>query len=150
MIYFFYATGHSPQFSSLQFQCGFIGLDTYNFHLGTFLMTLNTFCSFLFFIFSIPTIFSNFKIHKTNTSWLVWNGFEIKRMSQVCLLVYGILGIWSFGTMMNGFVNRRHLMVWRVFAPKYIFDVFVLLISEVMILVICGLVWMYQNPKEEL
>jgi hypothetical protein len=42
-------------------------------------------------------------------------------------------------SMISAAVQRRHLMVWALFAPKFVFDAFILLVCDVCVIVSCWL-----------
>lgn len=93
---YFYATGHRCNIQSLRISSAFIGFDEYNFWLNGILLSLNTLTSyFIVFTCKHPTEIKYFMIHYSVT---------------ICC------------TLLNTFVNGRHLMVWSIFAPKFIFD----------------------------
>jgi len=122
---FFYATGHAPAFSSLQFQSGFIGTDHYHFHLGTLLMMLNTFTSHILFLVALPLLFG---------------ARGTTRLARAMYQLQALTAATGMATMAFNYMARRHLMVWRVFAPKYIFEVLMVLISDALLILVWGLV----------
>ena len=92
----FYETGHLSAFSSIRFDSGFIGFQSATSYVLTgLLIVINTFGSFVLVMLSFP-----------------------ERAKQLRFL----FSLFYFCTSIFVFVSRRHLMVWRVFAPKYIFD----------------------------
>ncbi len=40
-------------------------------------------------------------------------------------------------TMVNGYIHRRHLMVWAIFAPKVIFDIVHIGTIDLLLIVLC-------------
>lgn len=99
---YFYVTGHRCNFPSLQIASAFTGFEIFNLYISGLLLTLNTLGSFL-------VIFSAFNFKKSHIFYTVAH-----------ILVY--FTVTLFLTTLNTAVNRRHLMVWPIFAPKYIFE----------------------------
>jgi phosphatidylinositol glycan class O len=93
---YFYASGHRCNIQSLRISSAFIGFDEYIFWINGVLLSLNTLSGyFLMLVCRTERQVKYFMIH-----FLV---------AACC-------------TLLNTFVNGRHLMVWSVFAPKFIFD----------------------------
>ena len=112
-IQIFYSSGHFCSFSSIKVDTAFIGFDNAdNMFISSFLIILETFSSHFFVI---PCI--SFFFNKQNKFLSIFFIFFFFSFSSLCTTVFV-------------FLERRHLMVWRVFAPKYIFQVSFLLISN--------------------
>ncbi|CAG9313163.1 PIGO [Blepharisma stoltei] len=122
---YFYATGHRCNFPSLQIASAFTGFEIFNIYVSGALLTLNTLGSFL-------CIFSVFLLRKVNS-------FQTIAYIAAYFLVTMLL------TTLNTAINRRHLMVWPIFAPKYLFDI----VTTGFVYVICliGLI-AYWKPVE--
>ncbi|XP_066150813.1 GPI ethanolamine phosphate transferase 3 [Euwallacea fornicatus] len=141
--YFFYATGHQPAFSNIAWESAFVGtsgLFTNNYILGT-LVILNTFGTYIFSGLLLPLlIIAPFTILVTMPSVcgkqkgfyaIAQKGelliFERDRMATSALFVVSckyIAGhtVKVFASMLAATIHCRHLMVWNVFAPKFIFE----------------------------
>jgi hypothetical protein len=100
---YFYATGHRCNIQSLIISSAFIGFDEYNFWISGTLLSLNTLAGFFVCLFCV----------------------KCENMRQVTKWVMTYYAVSAVCTMMNTMVNARHLMVWSIFAPKYIFDTIV-------------------------
>jgi hypothetical protein len=111
---YFFSTGHRSNFPSLQIGAAFTGFEVFNYYLSGILLIINTF-GCLLIIFVVHIVIESKKQH---------------------LALYHIftnsLRIMLIATL-NTAINRRHLMVWPIFAPKYIFDLFMSLGSCLMI-----------------
>lgn len=97
---YFYTTGHKCNIQSLIIPSAFIGFEEYQWLISGVLLTLNT-CAGLFII--------------------LWTGHVDGKVK----CIKGCMGFFLGNlicTMMNTGINRRHLMTWSVFAPKYIYD----------------------------
>jgi Type I phosphodiesterase / nucleotide pyrophosphatase len=98
---YFYTTGHRCNIQSLIIPSAFIGFDEFNIYISGALLTLNTLGSF----FLCSWTFTNDSYEKSGKFTIIFY-----LVSILC-------------TTLNTFINSRHLMVWSVFAPKYLFDV---------------------------
>jgi hypothetical protein len=100
----FFSTGHQVNFSSIQFQTGFIGLSGFNFYLSGALVTMNSIGSFL--------VFNSASAYLLTQSKRKDEAFRILLLHRHFLLFMSVL----FTA-----IHRRHLMVWNVFAPRFMF-----------------------------
>ena len=122
-IQYFYVTGHKCNIQSLIIPSAFIGFDEYNLYISGILLTLNTLASFFLCLLVVYQ----------QKSWQLIN----------CVMTYFLVA--STCTTLNTFVNSRHLMVWSIFAPKYIFDnVFLFAIS-----IFCLLILIVIKPNKK-
>ena len=116
-LHLFYSSGHFCSFSSLNMDVAFIFLENADVQIfAAALIILETFTSFLLVIPSL-SILSLPREEPTNSS--------------VLFLLFSLSGLL---TSIFVFIERRHLMVWRVFAPKFIFDSCFVLASGTLIL----------------
>ncbi|OQS05884.1 GPI ethanolamine phosphate transferase [Thraustotheca clavata] len=106
---YYFATGHHNGFSSLQNAAAFVGFTDFEFYRAGFLLFLNTFGSFLV---GIPLL-------KCDTN-ITLSFFSL---TCVCTTIFVAC-------------QRRHLMVWAIFAPKYIFDGLTLLVVNGLLLLL--------------
>ena len=97
-LHLFFRTSHSQSFSSLQIAASFIGFDTFYFIPAGLLLALNTFSHLL---------------------TLAFLSSQRDGGAPGLLLVFCLRAVC---TLCNAVVNRRHLMVWEIFAPKFVFD----------------------------
>ncbi|OBA23729.1 hypothetical protein METBIDRAFT_30148 [Metschnikowia bicuspidata var. bicuspidata NRRL YB-4993] len=121
----FFSTGHQATIPSIQWDIGFMTTETIFFpftHLNIF---LNTFGSFLIVCSAVPLI----------TLWKIPPSAKpITMLSQVVtnvttVLTYQILtSIMSF---LFAAIFRRHLMVWKVFAPRFMLSALLLIVLNV-------------------
>jgi phosphatidylinositol glycan class O len=124
----YFATGHQTTLSSIQYNAGFIGLKSVNWVLSPLMVLFNTYGAHILFIAAVPLLG-------------IWNRPLVKTTEQrtVKELGYVILAavvIWaSVGSISTLFAGhfRRHLMVWRVFAPKFIFESVGMILMETML-----------------
>ncbi|KAJ3095397.1 mannose-ethanolamine phosphotransferase gpi13 [Physocladia obscura] len=125
---FFFATGHQYTLASIQWDVAFIGLFNTSFVWGPVIMLFNTFGAPLLSLLAIPLL----PLWKQRRDVVALagsgNGSGNKSRDHVILrdigavfLIVGLcLGVWGFAA--TAFVGhfRRHLMVWSVFAPKFL------------------------------
>ncbi|KDO28936.1 hypothetical protein SPRG_05809 [Saprolegnia parasitica CBS 223.65] len=98
LYHFYFATGHHNGFSSLQNAAAFVGFEDFAFYRSGLLLFLNTFGSFLV---GLPLLAAT----------------ELDKRVIVALFSLAATCTTIFVGCM-----RRHLFVWAIFAPKYIFD----------------------------
>ncbi|KAG2928100.1 hypothetical protein PC129_g1824 [Phytophthora cactorum] len=119
----FFTTGHANTFTSLQNAAGFVGFDTFNFYTAGALLGLNTFGCFALAVLALP--------------WL--NLTQQQPQSTGTSLLLAFSAYFSLNTLVSTLfvaLQRRHLMVWAIFAPKFIFDGVVLLFTEFLLLLL--------------
>ncbi|KAF0711528.1 Aste57867_5222 [Aphanomyces stellatus] len=104
---FYFQTGHGNSFASLQNAAGFVGLAEFHTHIAGALLALNTFGALWVALHFVPPA----QRHHVLAYFSV---------SALCTTVF--VGL-----------QRRHLMVWAIFAPKYIFDGVMLLVVNAML-----------------
>ncbi|XP_014225426.1 GPI ethanolamine phosphate transferase 3 [Trichogramma pretiosum] len=140
--YFFYATGHQPIFSAIHWEAGFLGFDS-SLELNkirAILIGFNTFGSYIIFGLMLPLlIISPFTIKLipvfaklSTTSLYEPNKGEMEIYhNDRCfhLEIFSTAGRYillhalrAFVCMLVATVHKRHLMVWKIFAPKLIFE----------------------------
>ena len=95
----FFSSSHSQTFSSLQISAAFVGFDAFHLIPAGVMLACNTFAH-LFMA----------------SAWVSVRGW------RACAVLLWLFVVRLCCTMVNAMVNRRHLMVWEIFAPKYVFD----------------------------
>ncbi|KAL6890532.1 hypothetical protein ACP4OV_008787 [Aristida adscensionis] len=128
----FYLTGHWCTFDGLRYGAAFVGFDQFHIIRQGLLLSIDTFgVSHILPIISLPFI----AIMWCNTSSKDNKGKDvvINNLMQV-LLIYGLItAITATMTIICVTIQRRHLMVWGLFAPKYVFDAIGLLLTDLLI-----------------
>lgn len=97
----FFATNHACAFNRLQLSAAFIASTEFNFVFGGVFLFLNTFGWELFGLLLVP-----------ERKW--YNAFQALETAISCISVS---------------VMRRHLMVWAVFAPRFLFAAIFLILN---------------------
>ncbi|KAG7389555.1 hypothetical protein PHYPSEUDO_010200 [Phytophthora pseudosyringae] len=119
----FFTTGHTNTFTSLQNAAGFVGFDTFNFYAAGALLGLNTFGCFAVAVLALP--------------WLTLKQNQAQSGGTNLLLAFS--AYFSLNALVSTLfvaLQRRHLMVWAIFAPKFIYDGVVLLVAEFLLLLL--------------
>ncbi|XP_062604394.1 GPI ethanolamine phosphate transferase 3-like, partial [Saccostrea cucullata] len=139
---FFYATGHQATIPTIRWESAFIGLhgDFTNNILPAILIHLNTFSSHVLAAVICPLILFWPKTGGLLTRWVIgvnrkdnpdWIGDfcfhdnkENFRMQIFRIYSYVFLyqGFKICGSVLAAFLHRRHLMVWKIFAPRFVFE----------------------------
>ncbi len=145
---FFYGTGHQPTFPSIQWSAAFVGFSgaTYgsdsvlDYYLPAVLIGWNTFVSRITFGFLLPLLLlAPFSLHKLwlqdqvsnedleealeeGEAVLVHEGHDASHMFRLCVKYSVILGLKMLASMLAAAHLRRHLMIWKIFAPRFIFE----------------------------
>ncbi|KAK3163577.1 hypothetical protein QOZ80_1AG0005490 [Eleusine coracana subsp. coracana] len=128
----FYLTGHWCTFDGLRYGAAFIGFDHFQIIRQGLLLSIDTFgVSHILPILSLPFI-ALVWCNTASRGKKVKDGI-INSLTQV-LLMYGLIAaITATLTIICVTIQRRHLMVWGLFAPKYVFDAIGLLLTDLLI-----------------
>ncbi|VAI28620.1 unnamed protein product [Triticum turgidum subsp. durum] len=119
-------------FDGLRYGAAFIGFDNFHIIRQGFLLSIDTFgVSHILPVLSLPFI----AIHCYNTALKKSKvkDVTINILIQVHLMYGLITAITTTVTIVCVTIQRRHLMVWGLFAPKYVFDAIGLLLTDLLI-----------------
>lgn len=125
-VQYFFKSGHTYEFNSLQWAAAFVGFEDMNMIGGGVLMFLNTFGPHIILTLQLPILLMSSQRGKMETS-------PIFRGVLMFLLFFALKSVLTSTFV---FLQRRHLMVWRVFAPKYIFDNVTLLVIDILVVLL--------------
>jgi len=139
---FFFATGHDWSFSDLQFEAAFIGFEQFNYLAGSTLLTLNTFASAVMLAVALPATVVPFSAARDNEAH--------RHLSSAILAYVAFFAVTITLTAIFVLIERRHLMMWRVFAPKYVFDAAFVLVLDVLALLVAALLFLVSVPSSPL
>ncbi|KAH0561166.1 hypothetical protein KQX54_013914 [Cotesia glomerata] len=141
--YFFYGTGHQPTFSTIQWDAALVGSHGFFYTniVPTVLIGINTFGSHILLGFTLPLLVivpATIIIMIPSLSKVQFRVNEELKKGELVLfdrlsafhnslfLVAGkyilLHGLRTFGCMLATTFLCRHLMVWKIFAPKLIFE----------------------------
>ncbi|TIA86635.1 hypothetical protein E3P99_03626, partial [Wallemia hederae] len=121
----YYSTGHQAVLSTLQWKAAFIGYPKLTYPVAPVLVSLNTLTAFIVVAVFVPLLVYwkvaprvNGSLH-TNTNLLrVCSGFMLYNAAI------------ALATMLAAAWFRRHLMVWKVFAPRFMLAAVALLATD--------------------
>lgn len=126
----FFCTGHRCAFDALQYTAAFIGFDGFSFARSGALLAVNTFAAHTLVAFGLPLLVFRpcaervARADMRVTLGRVVLGYGLAR-ALACLVTTGTVA-----------VLRRHLMVWSIFAPKFVFDSCSLLVTDILLVII--------------
>ncbi|KAI3993314.1 hypothetical protein MKX01_010057 [Papaver californicum] len=130
----FFSTGHWCAFDGLRYGAAFIGFDEFNLIRQAILLTIDTFgVSHILPILGLPLLVVLQYPYSQGTGVAQGRGIFFAKLSQVFLMYGLITAITTMLTIICVTIQRRHLMVWGLFAPKFVFDVVGLLLTDVII-----------------
>nr|XP_028951731.1 GPI ethanolamine phosphate transferase 3 isoform X1 [Malus domestica] len=126
----FFCTGHWCAFDGLRYGAAFIGFDEFVLGPQAILLTMDTFgFSLILPIFGLPFLVA--RLGQTEKG----KKFMLTRLSLV-YMIYGVITATSVtATIICVTMHRRHLMVWGLFAPKFVFDVAGLILTDILVCV---------------
>ncbi|BGP44443.1 mannose-ethanolamine phosphotransferase gpi13 [Rhodotorula kratochvilovae] len=133
----FFATGHQAALSSIQWSSAFIGFPTLTYPFSPLLVALNTLASFVLTAVALPL-------------FVLWNvppplkdqgallaPRHLLRAGAGYLAYFAALALASAAC---AAVLRRHLFVWKVFAPRFMLAAVALVATDV-VLVVAAMGW---------
>jgi GPI ethanolamine phosphate transferase 3 subunit O len=152
----FFRTGHQATSSSIQWRSAFIPFYEIRYPWSPLLVILNTFRAQILATIAVPLIPLWRRAERAEAANLSW---KIYGAVAVHLLYYGAINL---GTTFWAGLLRRHLMLYRVFCPRFMMGAVVLLIVDLVSVVITlngahlgvvgGTVWSprtgYEHPRE--
>eukprot|EP01000_Liburna_glaciale_P004412 NODE_38_length_2589_cov_1490.948031_g15_i0.p1 GENE.NODE_38_length_2589_cov_1490.948031_g15_i0~~NODE_38_length_2589_cov_1490.948031_g15_i0.p1 ORF type:complete len:791 (-),score=301.44 NODE_38_length_2589_cov_1490.948031_g15_i0:216-2558(-) len=134
----FFCTGHQRVFNMIDFNSGFIGLTDYSYVLSGLLVTLHTFLSYIIFTLATPLISRLFvpndpsldgRRRPSHLEAPVTPSVVTHQAFHLSLCLWASVCV---------FLHRRHLMVWAIFTPAYVFfTVQATLVTVLSIAVLC-------------
>ncbi|KDP43914.1 hypothetical protein JCGZ_20924 [Jatropha curcas] len=141
----FFATGHWCAFDGLRYGSAFIGFDEFVLVRQAILLMIDTFgFSHILPIFGLP--FLAVHQHSLGRQNKHEKSYVFKRLFQMYMMFGLITAITVTATIMCVTIQRRHLMVWGLFAPKFVFDVVGLILTDVLI---CLALLFYSGQEDE-
>lgn len=118
----FYATGHECKIAKLHIGSAYVGFDEFDKTRSGFFLALNSLAAYIVFTLGLP-----FLAHP--------KGSTTKEAIHLCLLV----SLRAIATTLFVTLERRHLMVWAIFAPKFACDAIILLVVDALCLITCSI-----------
>ncbi|XP_043543817.1 GPI ethanolamine phosphate transferase 3 isoform X2 [Chiloscyllium plagiosum] len=153
---FFYATGHQPTFPAIQWNAAFVGfIEGHSTNiLPALLVGMNTFASHILFAVGCPLLLlwpfvremkscksKNIKKNSGDEDQVMEMRLREKpQMFSAALLQLGMRYLFVYGVQLLASVCavailRRHLMVWKIFAPKFLFEALGFVVTSIYLLI---------------
>ncbi|KAL4573203.1 hypothetical protein LXL04_020002 [Taraxacum kok-saghyz] len=123
----FFATGHWCAFDGLRYAAAFVGFDEFTIIPQAILLTIETYG----FSHILPTFGLPFLVAWSNEP--KQTNHSLAKLFQVYLIYGLIMAFTTAFTVLCVIIQRRHLMVWGLFAPKFVFDIVGLILTDVLI-----------------
>ncbi|XP_028773569.1 GPI ethanolamine phosphate transferase 3-like [Neltuma alba] len=122
----FFCSGHWCAFDGLRYGAAFVGFEEFVLIRQAILLTIDTFgFSIILPVLGLPFLVATMK-QANQTKHFIYT-----QLSQAYVM-YGLsTAITTTFAILCVTVQRRHLMVWGLFAPKFVFDVIGLLLTDI-------------------
>jgi phosphatidylinositol glycan class O len=129
---YFHATGHEPTIPSIKFDAAFVGMhgEVDSFVVAGLLVAMNTLVSQIFFAVSLPLL----------VYWIILSSAKTRQMECVRKMLFEIIlqltfcySLKAITLVLAASIHRRHLMIWNVFAPRFLYEGAFFAISEVIL-----------------
>ncbi|KAG8644427.1 hypothetical protein MANES_11G127500v8 [Manihot esculenta] len=140
----FFATGHWCAFDGLRYGAAFVGFDEFVLVRQAILLTVESFgFSHILPILGLPFLaVCRYSPGQTNHG-----KSSIFSLLYPMYMMFGLITTTTvIATLMCVTIQRRHLMVWGLFAPKFVFDVVGLILTD---LIICLALIFYSGKGED-
>ncbi|CAC9886421.1 unnamed protein product [Aureobasidium pullulans] len=128
--FYFFKTGHQATLSSIQWESAFIPLKTIKYPWSPMLVIISTFAPYILCALAVPTI-AFWKVPPRTPGLLN----HVAKALATHVVVYAAIAL---ATVIEAAWLRRHLMLYRIFMPRMLLGVVVLLVVE-LVGVIVGL-----------
>ncbi|KAF8608934.1 hypothetical protein BDV93DRAFT_531189 [Ceratobasidium sp. AG-I] len=127
----FFATGHQAVLSTIQWKSAFVGFPTLTYPFSPALVALNTFGGFALTGLAVPLL----ALWNASPSEAGGEGAAVRDTLRAALGVALYRSVELVGSAVTAAWLRRHLMVWKVFAPRFMLSAVVTLgVDAVLIL----------------
>ena len=128
----FFTTGHQATLPSIQWDSVFIPFTTIVYPFSPLVLVANSFPSHIIVALSVPLL-SIWNHHPTEKDILA----RVATVTTTYLLQHTVV---TSSSVIFAAYFRRHLMVWKIFGPRYMMAAIVLLLTDLVVLV-GGIVW---------
>ncbi|KAH3672805.1 hypothetical protein WICMUC_004027 [Wickerhamomyces mucosus] len=127
--YYFFKTGHQATIPSINWEIGFTLVDSIIFPLTHIPIALNSFGSFIIIALSVPLI-TFWRIAPSSKPIALYS-----TIVENCGTLLAYQTIISLSTLIFATVFKRHLMVWKIFAPRFMFASMVQVVINIVLVV---------------
>ncbi|GEM06072.1 phosphatidylinositol glycan, class O [Rhodotorula toruloides] len=140
----FFSTGHQAVISSIQWSTAFIGFPSLTYPFSPILVTLNTLAGFVLTAAALPLfVFWNLSPTLKDQGAPMIVGRNLLRAGAGYMAYFAVLALAS-ATCSTWL--RRHLMVWKIFAPRFMLAGVALLATDFVIAVL-AMAWVKISSK---
>ncbi|KAI8823600.1 uncharacterized protein EV422DRAFT_493802 [Fimicolochytrium jonesii] len=127
---YYFATGHQNTLSSIQWDIGYVGVKQLTWSISPLLVVLNTFAGPLLFALAAP-LYAMWKRPLLRGN----EGKFVRDVGMAVLMQLAMVGATAVAATCMAGHFRRHLMVWRVFGPKFFFTAVTAVVVDLVVLV---------------
>ncbi|KAG0326678.1 mannose-ethanolamine phosphotransferase gpi13 [Dissophora globulifera] len=142
----FFATGHQATLSSIQWSSAFIGVTTLNYFFSPVLVAVNTLGPFMLCAAALPLVVIWKCSPKADKLGKIKLFPELTRLCIMMMMHQSLVLVANM--VFTGGMFRRHLMVWKVFAPRFMLQASALVVMDVTLVVVAVLVILARVVKE--
>ncbi|KAG0063294.1 mannose-ethanolamine phosphotransferase gpi13 [Linnemannia elongata] len=142
----FFATGHQATLSSIQWSSAFIGVPTLNYFFSPILVIVNTLGPFILCAMALPLVVLWQMPPKANKLGIVVLFPELTRLCLMMMMHQSLVLVANM--FFTGGMFRRHLMVWKVFAPRFMLQASALLMMDLVLVTVTVLVVLSRVIRE--
>lgn len=129
----FFATGHQAVLATIQWKAAFIGFDTVVYPWSPLLVVINTWGPIALVAVAVPLL-ALWNISPRPNDTVPVLGHTV----QVALAFSTYFATITFASALCAAWLRRHLMVWKVFAPRFMLGGVTLLVVDAMLIIAVG------------
>ncbi|KDD74911.1 hypothetical protein H632_c994p2 [Helicosporidium sp. ATCC 50920] len=127
---FFFATGHLCEFAGLRWTAGFVGFAEFDLVRGAVLVAIDTFGGWALGMCLLAQLLEPLQERA---------GQNKRALRYVALAALGTgRAATALAATLSAAVQRRHLYVWALFAPRFVFEALFLLLADLGGLVMLG------------
>jgi phosphatidylinositol glycan class O len=129
----FFATGHQAVLSTIQWKTAFIGVSSVVYPVSPLLVAINTFGPFALLALAVPLLaLWNVSPRPSGKMPVVADSLQAALGFMLCFATI------AFTSALFSAYLRRHLMVWKVFAPRFMLSAVALLVVDVALMLAIG------------
>lgn len=114
----FFVTGHQATFTSLPWKAAFVGFEEMHYYAGMILVTLSTLTGYI-----ITWLGWFIVLTESTDQYAKDNVMDKADIRQSLHLMTILQSIPTFLSAIFIFILRRHLMTWKIFAPRFLFQI---------------------------
>ena len=142
----FFATGHQATLSSIQWSSAFVGVQTMNYVFSPILVVVNTLGPFILCAAALPLIVLWKLSPKADKFGKLVLFPELTRLCLMMMMHQSLVLVANM--FFTGGMFRRHLMVWKVFAPRFMLQASALLMMDLVLVTVAVAVLVSRVLKE--